>query len=153
MAYRNYPFNLEDDSTLFPRADTIYQYLEDFAKHHNIPTYTRFNTVVTRVYKTDPSDSSSTSQSPNTTGTGDWVVESRSVRSIEVEDESQDINRNPRERVERFDHVCVANGHYEKVMIPKIPGLDRFSGKALHARWYRFPEEYVGKVGLLPMSM
>ncbi|KAJ9110945.1 hypothetical protein QFC20_002711 [Naganishia adeliensis] len=44
-----------------------------------------------------------------------------------------------------FDFVSITNGHYEKASIPEISGLDKFTGKIMHSRWYRQPEDFLGK--------
>jgi len=94
MTYRNTPF--PEETELFPRADTVCEYIQAYAKAHGVHNHTRFGCTVVRVRKTSES--------------GDWVVSSRQgMDGAEKEDE--------------FDFVAIANGHYEKVMIPTIPGL------------------------------
>jgi thioredoxin reductase len=47
---------------------------------------------------------------------------------------------------ERFDAICVANGHYSEVYIPtNIPGLHRQTFPIFHSRSYREPENYRDK--------
>ena len=94
MTYRNTPF--PEETELFPRADTVCEYIQAYAKAHGVYDYIRFGCTVTRVRKTRES--------------GEWVVTSR--QSVDGE-----------EKEDKFDSVAVANGHYEKVMIPTIPGL------------------------------
>ncbi|KAG8985816.1 hypothetical protein FRB90_004435 [Tulasnella sp. 427] len=54
-----------------------------------------------------------------------------------------------KDEVERFDHLVVANGHYNKPYEAEIPGLQEWSGvterEVLHSTWYREPSAYVGK--------
>lgn len=52
-------------------------------------------------------------------------------------------------RVEEFDAVAVASGHYAVPMVPKIEGLERWAemhkGSVVHSKYYRRPEDYAGK--------
>ncbi|KAG7548997.1 hypothetical protein FFLO_03110 [Filobasidium floriforme] len=133
MTFRNHPFPTETE--LFPRASDVCDYLISYAEMHGVDRFIRFDTTVTRVRKEGDA----------------WVVNSQTAKRSEgkgkvsdedlVEDSGDDI----RKREERFDFVSIANGHYEKVMIPEIPGLNRFEGTVLHSRWYRRPEEYIGR--------
>lgn len=143
MAYRDTPFN--DDIPLFPRAHHVEDYLRMYADVHHLLPYIRFETSVTRVYKRTEGKRSR------------WIVESRRKGAAEnVEEE--------------FDFVSVTNGHYEKASTPEIPGLrcaipllplsgdlptdpsfvSDFSGQIMHSRWYRRPEDFMGKVSESP---
>jgi cation diffusion facilitator CzcD-associated flavoprotein CzcO len=139
MAYRDTPF--PEDVPLFPRAHHVEDYLRAYATSHDLVSYIRFETTVTRVYEHADSEA------------GKWVVESF---------------RDGEEVREGFDFVAVTNGHYEKASIPEIRGLEyvpsslvsilrvthsvssRFQGKIMHSRWYRQPEDFIGKVRLPP---
>jgi dimethylaniline monooxygenase (N-oxide forming) len=94
MTYRNTPF--PEEAELFPRASTVCEYIQAYARSHGVHNHILFGVTVTRVRKTGQ--------------VGNWIVTSR--RGIDVE-----------EREDEFDFVAIANGHYEKVMIPTIPGL------------------------------
>lgn len=142
MAYRNTPF--PEDVPLFPRAHHVEDYLRAYASSNNLLPYIRFETLVTRVYKHSDSE------------TEKWVVESF---------------RDGAEVREEFDFVSVTNGHYEKASIPEISGLEyvpsppydpsaadsgccsKFTGKIMHSRWYRQPEDFLGKVRSLSLPI
>lgn len=44
-----------------------------------------------------------------------------------------------------FDAVIVGNGHYSKPRVPKIVGMETFSGLLMHSHNYRTPEMFRGK--------
>ncbi|KAG8974280.1 hypothetical protein FRC05_007704 [Tulasnella sp. 425] len=52
-------------------------------------------------------------------------------------------------QVERFDHLAVANGHYNKPCEPDLPGLQEWGAAegrdVMHSIWYRGPSAYAGK--------
>lgn len=43
----------------------------------------------------------------------------------------------------------VCNGHYNKPVIPTLPGKDKFKGSQCHSHEYRKPEPYRGKKVLI----
>ena len=47
--------------------------------------------------------------------------------------------------VAEFDHVVVANGHYNVPRVPDVAGLDRFRGEVQHSSSFRTAEPYAGK--------
>ena len=100
MTFRNHPF--PESTDLFPRASDVCDYLVGYARTYGVDRYVRFDTTVTRVWKVGE----------------EWVIRSRRRRAG-----GQGGAEQEEEREERFDFVSIANGHYEKVMIPEIPGL------------------------------
>lgn len=44
-----------------------------------------------------------------------------------------------------FDAIILCNGHYNEPHVPKIPGIEKFKGIALHSHHYREPEMFDGK--------
>lgn len=52
-------------------------------------------------------------------------------------------------RRELFDKVAVANGSFTAPKRPKIPGIERFTGKSLHAIDFHRPETFQGQRVLL----
>lgn len=48
-------------------------------------------------------------------------------------------------RTETVSHVIIANGHYNEPYLPPIPGLDKFTGELVHARWWRNPLRFRGE--------
>ncbi|KAJ9105026.1 hypothetical protein QFC19_003657 [Naganishia cerealis] len=121
MAYRDTPF--QEDVPLFPRAQHVEDYLRAYAIEHGLLQYIRFDTTVTRVYKEKQGESG---EQPR------WIVQSRR-------------NGDAESRSEEYEFVSVTSGHYEKASVPEIAGLDKFTGEVMHSRWYRRPEDFIGK--------
>ncbi|CAG5075607.1 Similar to At1g12200: Flavin-containing monooxygenase FMO GS-OX-like 2 (Arabidopsis thaliana) [Cotesia congregata] len=48
-----------------------------------------------------------------------------------------------------FDAVLICNGHYSEPKIPKISGIETFSGDVMHSHDYRCPEKYTGKTVII----
>lgn len=49
------------------------------------------------------------------------------------------------ERREKFDKVVLANGYFTAPKVPKMEGIEKFEGSALHAIKFHHPEQYDGK--------
>lgn len=111
-------------------------YLEDYARTNGVLGYVRFGRVVTRLRKDVRGEE------------GEWVVNSRKAggtsdaglagdngngngnrtdntngNATKNKNDNGDDDNSTDEQEERFDYISIANGHYEKVMIPEIPGL------------------------------
>lgn len=52
-------------------------------------------------------------------------------------------------KMDIFDYVVVASGHYSVPNIPSFPGLETFPGRIIHVHDYRNPEEFKGQIVLL----
>ena len=46
---------------------------------------------------------------------------------------------------EHFDAVAVCTGHYHAAFVPRLPGLESFTGRASHSHDYRTPEPFAGR--------
>lgn len=49
------------------------------------------------------------------------------------------------ESVDKFDSVCIANGHYEAMVKPDLKGHDIFPNQIAHSHDYKTPTDYTGK--------
>lgn len=135
MAFHEYPF--PEDTPQFPWHYQVKHYLQDYAaakgwvwgsSDMEVLTESRLNDViqfqhrVLAVYHT-----------PGTSDPAEkWTVETENT-----------ITR--LRHTERVSHVIVSNGHYNEPYIPRVRGLDGFTGKVFHSRWWRNPFEYEGK--------
>ena len=119
MAYRDAPF--APDTNLFPSRKTVQQYLEGYAKRHNLLSCIRFNTIVTILKKTDHSKQ--------------WLIKTKSS----LNDPS--ISTSKEDGYESFSHVIVCHGRCNTPNIPNISGLETFKGRVLHSAWYRDPSK------------
>ncbi|WVR04176.1 hypothetical protein IAU60_001176 [Kwoniella sp. DSM 27419] len=122
MSYRGHPF--PEGTALFPDRAVIQKYLESFADSYDLRQDVRFGTRVERVYLTP---SGSGGKSPRR-----WTIESASVSGGD-------------RRVDEYDFVSVANGHYSDGWIPSIPGLSTYPGEIVHSRFFARGADYAGK--------
>lgn len=53
-----------------------------------------------------------------------------------------DLKTKESEVIEDYDSVLICNGHYHKPSMPKIEGMDTFSGIQMHSNIYRSPERF-----------
>jgi cation diffusion facilitator CzcD-associated flavoprotein CzcO len=125
MEYSNQRF--PDGTPLFPRHEVVLGYLERYADE--VRHLVRFGTEVVNV---SPAIEASSEKEK-------WVVRTRNIKTRE-------------ERVQIFDAVIVANGHYETPFVPDIPGITEWNtaypGSISHSKFYRRPDEFRDKVRL-----
>ncbi|KAL7419479.1 monooxygenase [Cryptotrichosporon argae] len=119
MSLRGFPF--ADDVPLFAKSDHIHSYLRDYAAAHDLLRHIRFETRVERLHRAPGSARR-------------WTIESSGPAG---------------RRIDEFDFVSVANGHYSDAWIPAWPGFQNYTGQVVHSREYRRPEEYAGKTVLV----
>ena len=53
-------------------------------------------------------------------------------------------NQGAQSRVEIFDYVVVATGHFWAPNFPEFPGIEKFPGRVLHAHDYKCAKEFKG---------
>ncbi|KAE9984363.1 hypothetical protein EG328_008849 [Venturia inaequalis] len=112
-------FPFDDDVDDFPTWRQFSKYINDYADHFDVRRKIQLDTFVESVTRED----------------GRWAV------SVKQKDGSL--------RKEKFDKVVIANGYFTSPRIPKIEGIEEFSGPALHAINFHHPEQYDGKNILL----
>lgn len=110
----------------FPSPKEIQQYLDDTAS--SVADLIRLNTRVSNLRYTVPQDGGHQRR---------WTITATPISSSQTASLSTD---------EQFDLVVAANGHYARPFVPHIEGANIFQGKVIHARWYRGPEAFQGKV-------
>lgn len=110
------------DSQLFPKHQTVLQYIEDYGK--DVQDLVRYSTQITNVIPT--SNDLDTS----------WSVTSSDLQ-------------NSGSTTETYDAVIVANGHFITPYIPDIRNIaewnNAYPGLISHSKYYRRPEEFAGK--------
>ncbi|MBT4041338.1 MAG: NAD(P)/FAD-dependent oxidoreductase [Rhodospirillales bacterium] len=81
----------------------------------------------------------------------DWIKFETAVRDVSYSDDSgmftvkvHDI-ANDHTYSDEFDYVIHASGHFSTPHVPFFEGLDRFSGRVLHAHDFRDAMEFKGK--------
>lgn len=107
------------DIPLYPRNQSILQYLQNYAKKFNIVPHIRFGTRVTHLARA--ADNAS------------WEI--TSIRNERTESHNE------------FDAVIIASGRFTRPYIPTVRGLYAFTGKCgiTHSYRYQHPEVYKGK--------
>ncbi len=53
--------------------------------------------------------------------------------------------QNDTEKIEKFDYLVVASGHFSMPNVPYYPGFEKFSGRILHAHDFRDARQFVGQ--------
>jgi len=116
MSFRDHLF--PSSTPLFPTAEQVQAYLISYADRFGLRPHIRFETTVKRLRKDGE----------------EWVIDSASPMD-RGDDETNGAAGNggvSGQRVERFDKIVVANGHYEEVHVPSIPGLSYVPSLLFH---------------------
>jgi len=118
MAFPDFPFP-ENKETSFLHHTEVLEYLKNYKKHFEVEQLIKFNTIVSSVNPVTREDQTK------------WEVTTKCLKTEET-------------ATNFFDSVMVCNGHYSIPVIPKIPGIEKFSGSFIHSHDYRTPEVYKG---------
>lgn len=120
--------SLHGPETPFRHHTVIRQFVEDLLNRNGYQDLVEYNTTVERAVK-DPAS-------------GKWVLTLRRA--------SKHPNGYDYWWTETFDALVVASGHYHVPYVPDIPGIQEFAlrypGSVEHAKQYRGPDKYRGKV-------
>ncbi len=101
----------------FPPREVLYDYITGRAEKDDLRRYMQFNTAVR------------------------WIAEDGEDRfSVTVESLTDGHTR-----VEVFDHVIVATGHYSIPNFPVYEGFATFPGRVMHSHDFRDAHEFAGK--------
>jgi cation diffusion facilitator CzcD-associated flavoprotein CzcO len=118
MAYSNCPFPGDGQIPLFPRHETVLEYLKGYANQLN--EVVRYSAQVVDVHPLGD------------LGNG-WSLTVKDI--IHGEEQS-----------ETYDAVIIANGHFNDAFVPDMPGLSQWKGEITHSKFFRGAEAYEGKV-------
>ncbi|PVF97383.1 FAD/NAD(P)-binding domain-containing protein [Serendipita vermifera] len=127
MAFRDFPFPVS--TFLYPKAEVVLRYLEEYAKAFELLPHIRFSTRVVRVERS------------TIEGRATWVL------TIETPDTSSATGVK-QEILSNVHTIFSANGRQGRPTFPSsIPGLDSWlsKGKASHSMVYREPQGYRNK--------
>jgi hypothetical protein len=132
MQYLDMPF--PEGTERFMRHDVVLRYLRTYAEFHGLDKYVKFQTKVDKV-EWDASKSK-------------WRVGSSLLDfRTGVQDDTKNATHGNEELY--YDAVIVATGHYYKPHLPTFPGLESFSGRIIHSRDYRNPQQGFSKKTVL----
>ncbi len=117
----------------FWTAEEYLEYVNAFAKKHDLYKHISFRTQVTLVRKCPES--------------GKWLVTVQGGLACENMDRCESIPADPtvEPRTMAFDCVCVATGTNTFPSLPTFPGQECFKGPIVHSLDYRSPEVFTGK--------
>ncbi|TIA01315.1 putative flavin dependent monooxygenase, partial [Aureobasidium pullulans] len=117
-------FDWPEDSQLFPKHETVTKYLEDYAA--DVKHLIHFNTQVLDISLAATKED----------GQETWSVKTQKVQHKMIEDA----------KVQTYDAVVVANGHFAVPFIPQIKGMkewaEKYPGAISHSMYYQKPEDY-----------
>ncbi|GME84429.1 unnamed protein product [Ambrosiozyma monospora] len=122
-------FHFPKGSPIFPLKSSVLEYIQAYSKE--VEDNVQFNTNVVDVSLTPESKYSITYRN---------VVDSTEggVKKSEEEPHS--------DKVEEFDAVLIAAGHYDQPFVPDRPGLKEYSekypGSVSHAKSYKHPRQF-----------
>jgi dimethylaniline monooxygenase (N-oxide forming) len=115
--YTDFPF--PDQGGNYATADQFAQYLEDYATAFGLFDRVKLGMAVERI-----------SRSKNDDG---WEVRFKQGGKEQIETET-------------FDKVVLSHGlQVHEPNVPKIEGIDTFTGQAIHSNGYKGPEPFKGK--------
>lgn len=120
LEFADYPFDEHFGQPIpsFPPREVLFDYIVGRAKKSGVRDHIRFATAVRRV---------------------EWDGEADAFRIA-----SEDL-AGKSSRVEHFDHLVVATGHFSTPNVPQFPGIEKFPGRVLHAHDFRDAQEFTGK--------
>jgi hypothetical protein len=104
-------FPFPPSTPLFPHASVVQTYLEEYARHFGLMRLVELNAAIRLA---------------------EWNVDTQHWQVTVVKGRES--------RLEKFDHIVVANGHYRLPRLPNTPGLQRWLSdrRASHAVVYRY---------------
>lgn len=117
-------FHWHQDAEMFPSAQAMLNYLNEYALKWNLRSYIKFNSNVLNV--------TSNSKDSETIGSDGWTVKW-------TENDSTSTLQSG-----TFEGVIVATGIFAKGNTPEVPGLDSFHGKVIHSKDYKSAQSFEG---------
>lgn len=103
---------------MHPPAKDLERYLESYAKHFDLIPLIQFSTTVNHIERDETNRK--------------WVVFTSDTKSGVQQRRS-------------FDRIVVAPGIFQTINQPKVKGIEKFAGEAIHSREFKDPSKYKGK--------
>ncbi|KAM0546701.1 hypothetical protein ACHAPJ_010738 [Fusarium lateritium] len=111
-------FPMPDDFPVHPPQKDLEKYFESYAQHFDLTRHIQFSTSVESVERDEEQ--------------GKWkVVTKKTDTGVE--------------ELRVFSRVVLATGMLNTRHLPKVPGLEKFAGDAIHSRQFKDPTKYQGK--------
>ena len=105
------------ETPIFPPIKYVEDYVEKYARLNDLLPHIQFSTEVLLIERDEAA--------------GKWTVHTRTAAGGN--------------REHSFDRVLVANGMLKEPNMPKIKGLEKFAGSAIHSREFKDVAKYEGK--------
>ena len=125
-SFGNWPLG----TTSYVNHKFMKEYIQIVARHCDVESRIHYSTSVQKVEKIG----------------SEWRVETKSRRKDSVTGDQSGLRKS-----HTFDSVVVAAGHYHAPRVPDLPGLrdlkKAYPSRVMHAKGYRGPEQWTGKVG------
>ncbi|TEB20618.1 FAD/NAD(P)-binding domain-containing protein [Coprinellus micaceus] len=132
MSFPDFPFPPE--TPLFPRAAAVLNYLQLYARFHELHPHIQLRTQVVSVdwNKED----------------NEWVIGTKGEKAT---NEVRDGEAESALQTEHADLVMISNGHYGSPRFPTTPGVQEWidRGLATHSMWYRHPPPPPSQIKIL----
>ncbi|CAK7246331.1 MAG: hypothetical protein STHCBS139747_007958 [Sporothrix thermara] len=116
-----------DDTTSY-----IDDYLQSYADNFQLRPHIRLSTAIRAIKRDDEA--------------GKWIVETRPVETGEGNSGTPKENK---DEALVFDKVVIATGSNDKPSMPKVEGLETFTGRVLHSQTFKQPEDFAGQTVLV----
>ena len=121
----------KDTPTLCP-SSYIDDYLQSYADNFQLRPHIRLSTAIRAIKRDDEA--------------GKWIVETRPVETGEGNSGTPKENK---DEALVFDKVVIATGSNDKPSMPKVEGLETFTGRVLHSQTFKQPEDFAGQTVLV----
>ena len=126
MAFRTKKWGGDGKTMSFVTHTEVKQYLLDYSIENDLIKYISFGCNVKQLTVCSEDENKGE-------GTNDhWP-------KVEIEWEQSQLNQNYKQR---FDGVCICNGHYSIPSFPNIPGIQHFKGRTMHSIEYDDPSVF-----------
>jgi len=123
----------KESNPKFWTAEEYLDYLENFAKKHDLFKHINFRHSVQLVRKCPD--------------TGKWLVTVKGGCAVKGVERCAEVEEDPtcEPQTFAFDGIAVCTGTNTFPMLPSFPGQERFKGELVHTEEYKNPDRFTGK--------
>ncbi|CAF0856603.1 unnamed protein product [Didymodactylos carnosus] len=144
MQFSDFPFIGHKDSE-FISAKDIEGYLLRYVEQHRLEKYLILNTKVDNVEKNSQQEGFTVTYSTRTHAPNSLLSALESNLESKIDSSTRivcDVSERYVTYRDRFDAICICNGHFSEPHIPKICGYSTTTFPVYHSLIYRQPENY-----------